>query len=98
MTINLDLLRPDDLLSLHIEGDNIRLDTSQPHKPALVLDQPRRPGFLIVTFPPQTVVEEAVFESSPTPAPSTRNKMRVAPFQANAVAPANTATPARLQR
>ncbi len=71
MTIKLDLLRPDDLLSLTIEGENIKLDTSKPKEPALVLEEPRRPGYLIVTFPPQTIVEEAIFESSPTPPPST---------------------------
>ena len=67
MTVRIDLLRPDDLLNLHIEGDNLRLDVGERSGPALVLDDPGRPGFLIVTFPPQTVVEGAVYESSPTP-------------------------------
>ena len=67
MSIRIDLLRPDDLLNLRIEGENLRLDTSAADAPALVLDDASKPGYLIVTFPPQTVVEEAVYESSPTP-------------------------------
>ena len=67
MSIRIDLLRPDDLLNLRIEGENLRLDTSAADAPALVLDDASKPGYLIVVFPPQTVVEEAVYESSPTP-------------------------------
>src|SRR5512133_2697981 len=71
MTVQIDLLRPDALLNLHLEGENLRLDTSKPKDPALVLDDPKKPGYLVVTFPPQTVVEQAFFESSPTrPVPS----------------------------
>ena len=69
MAIKLDLLRPDDLLNLQIEGENLRLDASDPQSPGLVLDNPQKPGYLIVTFPPQTVIEEAVFESSSTAPP-----------------------------
>lgn len=77
MTVRIDLLRPDDLLNLHIEGENLRLDPDAPDGPALVLDDPGKPGYLIVAFPPQTVVEEAVFESSqtlppPLPPPPTK--------------------------
>jgi len=66
MTVRIDLLRPDDLLNLHIEAENLRLERDERGDPALVLDEPSRPGYLIVTFPPQTVVEEAVFEPSPS--------------------------------
>jgi hypothetical protein len=68
MTYKFDLLRPDDLLNLQIEADNLHLDSSQQEEPALVLDDPSQPGYLIVTFPPQTVVEQAVYESSPSEA------------------------------
>jgi len=69
MAVKIDLLRPDDLLNLRIDGENLRLDTDAPEGPALVLDDPGKPGYLIVTFPPQTIVEEAFYESSPTPPP-----------------------------
>lgn len=62
MTLRIDLLRPDDLLNLHIDGENLRLEANAVDGPALVLDNPDEPGFLIVTFPPQTVVEQAVYE------------------------------------
>jgi hypothetical protein len=68
MTVKFELLRPDDLLNLQIEADNLHLDTSQKQAPALVLDDPGQPGYLIITFPPQTVVEQAVYESSPSEA------------------------------
>jgi hypothetical protein len=68
MALKFELLRPDDLLNLQIEADNLRLDTSQKQDPALVLDDPDQPGYLIVTFPPQTVAEQAVYESSPSEA------------------------------
>jgi hypothetical protein len=69
MTIRIDLLRPDDLLNLHIDGENLRLEAEGADGPALVLDNSDEPGYLIVTFPPQAVVEQAIYESSPTPAP-----------------------------
>lgn len=69
MTVKFSLLRPDDLLNLEIEGENLRLDTSQPGEPAVVLNDPEQPAYLIVTFPPQTVTEQAFFESSPVEAP-----------------------------
>ncbi|HVN54466.1 MAG TPA: hypothetical protein VMT46_09055 [Anaerolineaceae bacterium] len=71
MTLKIDLLRPDDLLNLHIEGENLRIDTSQEGDPALVLEDASQPGYLVVNFPPQTVVEQAFYESSATqPVPS----------------------------
>lgn len=70
MAVRVDLLRPDDLLNLRIDGENLRLDAGGADGPVLVLDDAARPGFLIVTFPPQTVVEQAVYESSPTPPPN----------------------------
>ncbi len=62
MAIKLNLLRPDDLLNLEVEGDNLRLDSSDPKAPVVVLDDKQKDGYLIVTFPPQAVIEEAVFE------------------------------------
>ena len=75
MTLRIDLLRPDDLLNLHIDGENLRLEANAVDGPALVLDNPDEPGYLIVTFPPQTVGEQAVYESSTTPAPTTEGSL-----------------------
>jgi hypothetical protein len=62
LTIN--LLRPDDLVSLSIELHNLRLDLSRPRRPRLVLEQPSVPAFLIVSFQPQHICEKAYFEVS----------------------------------
>ncbi|MGE3298294.1 MAG: hypothetical protein AB7I68_13220 [Porticoccaceae bacterium] len=93
------LIRPDDLLNLWIETDNLRLDpkpgdgaaasTDKPGlAPALVVDDPQRPGLLMVIFPPQHIAEEAVFETPPfigdpdpnrPPPPGTPDEPRPAP-------------------
>jgi hypothetical protein len=90
MTLNIELLRPDDLLNLKIEAENLRLDTSQAGKPVLVLEDPKQPGYLIVTFPPQTVAEQAVYESSPSEAtnPESGN-----PYNSQHPAPSNPSMP-----
>lgn len=72
------LIRPDDLLNLWIETDNLRLDPepgsgvdhsgdgeTSASPLALVVDDPQRPGLLTVIFPPQHIAEEAVFETPP---------------------------------
>lgn len=64
MAIKFDVTRPDDLLNLKVEGINLGLDASQPESPALVVEDPQRPAFLTVIFPPQTIAETAFFESS----------------------------------
>ncbi|GAB4429674.1 MAG: hypothetical protein Kow0031_10260 [Anaerolineae bacterium] len=64
MAIKIDLIRPDDLLNLRIEADNLRLDPETPEEPALVVEDSRQPAYLIVTFPPQTIAEGAYFEFS----------------------------------
>lgn len=58
----IDLLRPDDLLNLSIECYNIRLDHSDPGRPALVRDSQDISAFLAVQFPSQHVQEQAYFE------------------------------------
>lgn len=73
MSIRINLLRPDDLLNLQIEGVNFRLDTSKPESPVLTLEKTEEPGYLVVTFPPQTVIEQAYFESSPVKPPPKEN-------------------------
>jgi len=63
MGLTIDILRPDDLLALTIETQNLSLDATNPKKPMLVVSQSSAPAYLIVTFPPQSIVEEAYFET-----------------------------------
>ena len=72
MALKFELTRPDDLLRLTIQGDNLRLDTSVPESPALVVENARLPAFLTVVFPPQTIAETAFFESTKIPPESNR--------------------------
>src|SRR5204863_7683113 len=59
------LVRPDDLLNLTVDWQNLRLDKSDPQQPVLVVDDPASSGLLTFTFPPQTISETAFFQSSP---------------------------------
>ena len=65
MTVRVRLIRPDDLVNLLVEGGNMRLDTIDPASPVLVVDDPGAEATLTIGFPPQTVVEEAVFDQPP---------------------------------
>jgi hypothetical protein len=65
--VDVSVLRPDDLLNLEIAGVNLRLDQTDPKQPALVVDDPAQAALLVVTFPPQTIFEEAFFDSSNPP-------------------------------
>jgi hypothetical protein len=73
MALKFELTRPDDLLRLTIQGDNLRLDTSVPESPALVVENAQLPAFLTVVFPPQTIAETAFFESTKIPPESNRS-------------------------
>jgi len=64
MAININLMRPDDLLNLQIEGENLQLDKADPNAPILGAIEPARSAYLIVTFPPQTTAEEAFYQAS----------------------------------
>lgn len=56
-------LRPDDLLYLDFEFINMKLvNLPQPH---LVREKGNQPAYMIVHFPPQSVAEEAFYETSP---------------------------------
>jgi hypothetical protein len=70
MVSKVEIVRPDDLLNLHVDTINLRLDLADPADPALVIDDVGRPAYLIVAFPPQTIVEEAYFEPSPLKQPT----------------------------
>lgn len=69
MALKIDLIRPDDLLNLQIECRNLTLDKSDPDNPALVPEDAAQIAYLIVHFPPQTIAEEARFETSATQPP-----------------------------
>lgn len=69
MSLNFDLLRPDDLLALTVELRNLRLDKANPKRPLLTVDKAADPAYLIVHFPPQSIVEQAFFETSQIASP-----------------------------
>ncbi len=70
MALKFHLLRPDDLLALTIEGINLKVVSQRrTHQEALTALDPAQPAYLVVNFAPQTVAEQAVFESSPTNPP-----------------------------
>lgn len=64
MSLSFDLLRPEDLLVLTIELRNFRLDKSDPKNPLLRIEKPNDPAYVIVHFQPQSIVEQAFFETS----------------------------------
>ena len=63
MSFTIDLLRPDDLLALQIEFQNLALDTSTPAKPMLVRQNATDPCYLIFTLPQQSILEQAYFQT-----------------------------------
>lgn len=69
MALIIDLLRPDDLLNLRVEGLNLRLDLSDADAPALIVEDAEQPAYLVVIFPPQTIAERAYFEAAIVPDP-----------------------------
>lgn len=60
----LEVLRPDDLLSFYLNFVNLRLDTSNTRAPKLVIDDTSNPAYLVVWFAPQSILEEAYFETA----------------------------------
>lgn len=67
MAVAFDLIRPDDLLNLRVEGVNLRLNRRSRKNPHLAVQNRNKPAFLILTFPPQTITEPAFFEASIVP-------------------------------
>jgi hypothetical protein len=63
MGLTIEILRPDDLLTLTIEVENLRLDTTDPKNPALVVDDSSQPAYLVINFAPQHITEKAYFET-----------------------------------
>jgi hypothetical protein len=69
--ISVELVRPDDLLALYVEGYNLRLDASDALHPQLVRKDTTADAHLVVTFPPQSLLERAYFETNSPPLPDT---------------------------
>jgi hypothetical protein len=63
MVFKVSVIRPDDLLNLQIEGRNLQIETSLRETPVLIPEDTTQTAYLIVHFPPQTIAEEAVYES-----------------------------------
>jgi hypothetical protein len=61
MAIRFDILRPEDLLAISVEGINLRLDAPPHGSPRLVREKPGA-AYLVFQFPPQTIFEQASFE------------------------------------
>ena len=60
-----ELVRADDLLNLQVQFDNLRIDFRDgEEEPVLVIKNTQQSAFLTFIFPPQTIAETAVFESS----------------------------------
>jgi hypothetical protein len=62
--LTLSILRPDDLLVLSVRAVNLRLDTSAPDRPRLARDAPGEAAYLVYVFPPQSIAEQAFFETA----------------------------------
>ena len=70
-TLHAELLRPDDLLHLQVDGSNLRLIADENRRPILTVEDRERPAFLRFTFAPQTIAESAFFEAALVPGTST---------------------------
>ena len=66
-----ELLRPDDLLHLLVDGDNLHLVRDERHGQRLTVADRKRPAFLRFTFAPQTITESAFFEAALVPGTNT---------------------------
>lgn len=63
-----DLIRPDDLLALHVDGYNLHV-VPRVDRQAIDRIDATKDSFLVVTFPPQTIAETAYFETTGTKEP-----------------------------
>jgi hypothetical protein len=60
-------LRADDFLSLEFEFVNLQVSTPSLGKPVLSVVNPANPGFIIVTFQPQNIAEQAFWLAADEP-------------------------------
>jgi hypothetical protein len=87
MAIHAELLRPDDLLHLQVDGDNLQLVQDEERGPILTVINREQPAFLRFTFAPQSIAESAFFEAALVPGTNTpitpeKNPNRSDPDQA----------------
>jgi len=68
MSLSFDILRPDDLVVLHFDAENLRLDAKDPRNAKLVVEKAGKPAYLVVGFQPQSIFEKAYFETAQTAA------------------------------
>lgn len=64
MVFKVDLIRPDDLLNLHIEGVNLQVNPSSGEQATITFEDLAKPAYLVVQFPPQTIAERVFFETN----------------------------------
>jgi hypothetical protein len=65
VSLSFEILRPDDLLALRVDAVNLKLEASDPENPRLVVEKKSLPAYLVVHFPPQSIIEKAYFETAP---------------------------------
>jgi hypothetical protein len=70
-TFDVTLRRRVDMVRLRAEGYNLRIDRSTPGGPRLRLVNPAANGAVVITFPPQAVLEEAAPSPAVNPTPGT---------------------------
>jgi hypothetical protein len=66
--LQVDLIRPDDLLALHVDGYNLHV-VPRVDRQAIDRIDATKDSFLVVTFPPQNIAETAYFETTGTKEP-----------------------------
>ena len=90
-----DIVRPDDLLTLHVAGYNLKPTGKE--QPVLGRIDAAKDAILVVTFPPQNIAETAYFATAnPQPRPPLPPGILPQPSLPPGVAPAPGLTAARL--
>jgi hypothetical protein len=89
MAMQFDILRPDDLLAVTVEGVNLKLDAPPRGSPRLIREKPGEAAYLVFKFAPQAIFEKATFESAIVPPPTFN------PPAANPPVPGQPAPPAQ---
>jgi hypothetical protein len=69
LNLKLSVLRPEDLLVLNFEFVNLRLEAGADKPARLVRQQQNRAAYILVTFPPQAIGEQAFYETETAGSP-----------------------------
>lgn len=77
-TLEVEVVRPEDLLRLRFRLVNVVLDTGAPGTPVLLRKRPDRPALTVVEFPPQHVAERTLLLGEPQPPVSEGIAARIA--------------------